>query len=232
MENEKAEFWLLDSVINSTVTLDLLVSKSLGEILNRREHGLSYPVLISTLHKLFEREELFAEPMSNFLSPERAIRDPQTNRRIDRRVVGEPFKPTLTQIEAGVRGDTPIEYGLTQKGGARWEHLTNADWKRYLIDCYYWSDDMPVSTVTIISQDENLVKQYLAFAKRQTAIFIDRSEKWKTLSPWQATYWKVLPVGHWLQLDYKDPPGLETVKSPEFARWFGEIKKWYTSPYK
>jgi hypothetical protein len=84
----------------------------------------------------------------------------------------------------------------------------------------------------IIGSDRNLVEQYDSLSRYDSDIsVVPGSEHWDVLQPWQATYWKELPVGHRLRYKYEwvgRTPELKT--DPKISEWFKEIRNWYT-PY-
>jgi hypothetical protein len=155
MTVETARYWLLDSVVEFELPLDLLVSSVLEETLNRRGHGLPYEALIVALHELFEDGDLFAQHMSNFLSRTRAIKEPTTGKPIPRKPIGEQFSPTRLEIEVGLRGEIPINYGLTLQGGAKWEEISQPRWEQYLVAGYIQeiSKETPECEAEIIAAD-------------------------------------------------------------------------------
>jgi hypothetical protein len=53
------------------------------------------------------------------------------------------------------------------------------------------------------------------------------SKHWDVLEPWQATYWKVLPLGHRMRFSYDVPPP-EPGFDPTAWAWLKEIQNWYT----
>ena len=61
-------------------------------------------------------------------------------------------------------------------------------------------------------------------------VVIPGSKHWDVLRPWQATYWKELPVGHRLRFNYEWVARSFEPTDPKISEWFKEIHNWYT-PY-
>jgi len=137
------------------------------------------------------------------------------------------FVPTRAEIEAALAGALKVYYGLTLKGGARWEAVSLPDWNRYC-DAFLGIDP---EVGTIISRDRKLVETYLSlchYAWNDMSV-IAGSEKWDVLKPWEATYWKTLPDGHRIQFEYKSRDAAGVTESPPSAKQFFEgIRNWYT----
>jgi hypothetical protein len=53
------------------------------------------------------------------------------------------------------------------------------------------------------------------------------NELWKTLIPWQATYWKTLPRGYRVRVPW---PRESPDKAPDWAA-YNEWIHWYTNPF-
>ena len=206
---DAGEYWLLDSVVESRDSLAMLVSKDIETALNKRSHGLTRDQLINVLDRLFLRGDLLAHRMEK-LGPK------------------EFFIPTRTEIEEAFRGRVRCFYGLTSQGGARWEEVSQPHWERYIHDSVYAEP----REGEIIGSDRDLVERYDALSWHSSDIsVVPGSRHWDVLRPWQATYWKELPVGHRLRFKYewveRTP---ESKTDPKIWEWFKEIHNWYT-PY-
>ena len=225
------EYWFLDSVVEFELPLGLLTSPVLEETLNRKGPGLDYAGIVETLLYLFEAGYLFAQRMSNFLSRQRTIRDSTTGAPIPRRPLGKPFTPTREELEASLRHKAPMDYGLTAQGGAKWETMSQPNWERYTEfsygDLYQQTSERAVE---VLAMDKALGEQYLFFAKKYPDLFVLSSATWNVLNPWEATYWKRLPVGHQLQIKCHEYPSV-LYQDEAFNTWYDSIKSWYTNPY-
>jgi hypothetical protein len=84
-------------------------------------------------------------------------------------------------------------YGLTAKGGARWERFAEADWNRY----YQWETDpenedyLEVSASTQETAERAFWYVLREHLYRAEPGMITR----RPVSPWEATYWKTLDHG-------------------------------------
>jgi hypothetical protein len=217
---DKAEYWLLSSVIEDRLPLRLLVSSDLELHLNRRGHGLPYLDLINTLHRLFERGDLIAHYMSRYPgelldSDERPVFEQ----------VGDYFTPSRQEIEAGVRGAAPIYYGLTRQGGSRWEGISNPNWNRYLDDSYYFPQ-----RAEIISANRGLIETLYAHQAELGWVPVTGTEVWDVVSPWRVTYWKTLSMAHRLQFQWHERELPRNLFAPELHDWLRVIRRWYTDP--
>jgi len=205
---DKDEYWLLDSVVESQCPLAWLVAKNVGEVLNKRDHDLNRDELMSVLNRLFRRGDLLAQ-------------------RMERAVEKEVFIPTETEIEAALNRRLDCIYGLTLQGGARWEEVSQPHWERYIYDSVYAEPQEG----EIIGSDRALVEQYDSLIHYDSEIsVVPGSKRWDVLRPWQATYWKELPVGHRLRFKYEWVKRSPERTDPKIWEWFKDIRNWYT-PY-
>ena len=203
------EYWLLDSVVESRDSLAMLVSKDVETAFNKRSHGLTRAQLINVLERLFLYRDLLAY-------------------RREKSVPKEFFIPTRTEIEEAFSGRVRCFYGLTSQGGARWEEFSQPHWERYIHDSVYAEP----REGEIIGSDQDLVEQYDSLSRYDSDIsVVPGSKHWDVLRPWQATYWKELPVGHRLRYKYEwVERTLEPKTDPKIRECFKEIHNWYT-PY-
>lgn len=205
---DKNEYWLLDSVVEKWDSLKSLVSDDIEGAFNKRSHGLNRDELVSVLDHLFQRGDLLA-------------------RRREKSVSKGFFIPTRREIEEALDGRLNCFYGLTSQGGARWEEVSQPQWERYISSSVYAE---PQEGETIGS-DRALVEQYELLSRYDSEVsVIPGSEQWDVLRPWQATYWKELPLGHRLRFKYEWVERRPERPNPEIEKWFKEIHNWYT-PY-
>lgn len=205
---DAGEYWLLDSVVESRDSLAMLVSNDIETAFNKRSHGLTRDQLINVLERLFLGGDLLAH-------------------RWEKSGLKEFFIPTRTDIEEAFNGRVRCFYGLTSQGGARWEEVSQPHWERYIHDSVYAEP----REGEIIGSDRDLVEQYDSLSHYNSEISaVPGSKRWDVLRPWQATYWKELPMGHRLRFEYE---WVERSPEPTDAKiWerFKEIHNWYT-PY-
>lgn len=206
---DKDEYWLLDSVVEARDSLKCLVSEDIEVAFNKQGHGLNRDELISVLDRLFQRGDLFAE-------------------RKEKSVSKGFFIPTTAEIEEAFDGRLLCFYGLTSQGGARWEEVSQPHWERYIVN-YIYAEPQEGA---IIGSDRDLVEQYDSLSQHDSDVLIvPGSKHWDVLRPWQATYWKELPVGHRLRFKYEwvERP-LVSKTDPKISEWLQGIQNWYT-PY-
>ena len=206
---DASEYWLLDSVVESRDSLAMLVSKDIETAFNKRSHGLTRDQLINVLERLFLGGDLLAQ-------------------RMEKSGPKEFFIPTRTEIEEAFSGRVLCFYGLTSQGGARWEEVSQPHWERYICDSVYGEP----REGEIIGSDRDLVEQCDSLSRHYSEISVVAGSKhWDVLRPWQATYWKELPVGHRLRFKYEWVERTPEQKTdPKIWEWFKEIHNWYT-PY-
>ena len=208
----KNEYWLLDSAVEAWYPLVWLVSDDVEGSFNKRHHGLERDELVSVLAELFGRGDLSAQRVEKFIEK-------------------EIFTPARAEIEAALDGRLDCLYGLSSQGGARWEEVSRPQWERYITAGVYADPNEG----EVIGSDRQLVEKYDSLSYYVSHIsVVTGSKHWDVLEPWQATYWKELPLGHRLRFKYEreesktDPASLEKFK--EAWEEFKEIQKWYT-PY-
>lgn len=172
---DKAEYWLLSSAVETPQTaLEWLSAR-------RAAHGLAAAALATLAQSLFERGDLVAQPMR--MQPRPTLH-------------GDAFIPTLAQTRAALAGELHLAYALTPRGGARWERHARPDWGRYVTRTL----DAAAQHGTLASTSRDLLHCHLEHLQRtQPGLLLAGSEQWETLMPWEATYWKVLPMAHRVQ---------------------------------
>jgi hypothetical protein len=168
----RAEYWLLSSAVETPQTaLEWLPAR-------RATHGLAAAALANLVQSLFERGDLVAQPMR--MQPRPTLH-------------GDAFVPTLAQTRAALAGELHLAYALTPRGGARWERHARPDWRRYVARTL----DIEAQQGSLASTSRDLLYEHLEHMQRtQAGLLLAGSEQWETLMPWEATYWKVLPVAH------------------------------------
>ena len=205
----KGEYWILDSVLTARYPFECLAADDTESVYNKRGHGLKGIELLDTLYRLFLNRDLLAERME----------------RVGTHFVpSDTFAPTRLEIEAALVGTLKAYYGLTPQGGTRWEAVSKPDWNRYV----YAGTSLDEGET--IASDRKLVEQYEYFSRYTSNMsIIAGSEEWDVLEPWQATYWKTLPIGHRLRyrFTYGDEPVVVPIP-PLAKQFFVNIYNWYT----
>lgn len=208
---DKVEYWLLSYVVTARDTLGWIIPESL-EFIERRPPGFTDKEIANAFERLFRRGDILAF---------RPVRPP-TGR--------EPrFVPSRAEIDAGLRNELAIYYELTPKGGDLWERVAAPDWDRFLSV----RGGSRKEGVWAASQNREILERYLAYLPHKWREFpVWGSEMWETVVPWQATYWKTLPLGHAVRFQIRRPRRIARrteVTVPQYVEeWFEQVKAWYT----
>jgi hypothetical protein len=124
-----------------------------------------------------------------------------------------------------------VFYGVTGRGGAQWETLSHPQWEYFYDEGYgidSYGGEMTASTRGLIEERLALVP-YDSFIKA----VIPASVRWSILQPWQATYWKQLPIGYHIEFTYfplTEVEMLARATPPDWVQaWYQRVRKWYTS---
>lgn len=200
----RSEYWLLDSVVEAWYPLVWLVSDDVEGSFNKRHHRLERGELVTVLNRLFQRGDLLAKQNES------------------------EFVPASSDIEEALDGRLDCLYGLTSQGGVRWEEVSHPQWERY-IAAWVYADPQEGE---IVGSDRTLVEKYDSLSEYVWDIsVVADSRRWDVLQPWQATYWKTLPLGHRVRFSFEwveRPPEWKT--DAVVSEWLKEINNWYT-PY-
>ena len=122
------------------------------------------------------------------------------------------------------RYGTSITFRVTQVGGDLWAHYASVDWSKFFSS----SCGSGPNEWTFNAFD----RAALELALRIPDIgppSVKGTERWETLRPWQATYWKVLPVGHRVSYNYENWTSPALQDENEIRRW-AELRQEF-SPY-
>ncbi len=195
---DRAEYWILDAAVEGMWALGTLKPDIVQMAFNRPGHGLSYDALIGLLDRLFQRGDLVADRVGRLNWEDSHL--------------SVPTREEIVDLLAVV-GGPDVWYGLTAQGGARWEAVSAPDWERFS-DCWWGDPDWWGA----VSADHLRVEQYLSSAKVQSRI-VPGSELWEVVTPWQATYWKTLPIGHKVSFRITKPKRLMPWAEPA-ADWY------------
>jgi len=203
---DEAEFWLLDVVVTGRVHLDWLLWEELEVALNRPGHGLDPDALLNLVDRLFRGG--FIDAYGPRCSD-------------DREDLGRSLH--RSEIEAALHGCGPVmSYGMTSRGGARWEALAKPDWSRFLDE----SAGLDPDEVEVAGLDRDRVASHI----RQHTLFpvAPDSERWETLVPWEATYWKTMPRGYRVTVGWQLDAPTKATDWDDYKRWI----HWYDNPFK
>jgi hypothetical protein len=207
---DKTEYWFLDLVVKYYDRLKVLNHPELEVIANRKHHGLNSNEVAEMLYGLCQRGDIIT------------------------RLEGHEIQLPLAGIKEGLSGEANIYYGLTAQGGARWEEYSNPDWDRYADEA--WGIDPNEGEISATTRE--LVERHLSFQDIGNYRVCPGSEVWDILSPWEATYWKTLPTGHRLRLEYEPDEKSSWDLSTEYLlveqrqrrqEEYWSLLKWYTN---
>lgn len=203
----RGEYWLLESAAEFQIPFRYLDSEDLDISLNKPGHGLGSPQLIKTLQKLYSEGLIFAS-------------------RIDDNI--DSFTFTKEQLEAAFKEKLSKYnryYGLTKKGGQYWEAFASPNWD-YYIDVGY----VPIENGNyddgelICSVKSNLEKYFKSVCYHEYDVD-EKSIQWDKVEPWEATYWKELPIGYRVRFHGKEKENYLNSDKPREPYWYHDM--WY-----
>ena len=174
MRIDRRSFWFLDAVVEYGENLAVLASPGIELTLNRRTHRLEVRELAPMLASLCEAGLIRVKHMET-----------------------DALARTLPEIESAFAMSSckpgrysGFWYHLTPEGGAVWESLTRPDWSRYCTGA--WE---PGQSCLEAGSRERLEEELTWQAADPWSVRVPGSDEWTVLRPWEATYWKTLPVG-------------------------------------
>ena len=119
-------------------------------------------------------------------------------------------------------------YGVTGRGGATWETLSQPQWDRFYVEGY----GINPYEGEITASERGLVEQLLRRAPYDSMVkaIVPESIRWSVLHPWEATYWKQVPIGYQVEFTYLTRSGDEEMPLPPkwVRRWYQLRHRWYT----
>lgn len=210
----KIEYWFLDAAIRLKIPFHWLSAGNVDEMLNRPHHNLSMSKLLVVLERMFERGDLFLEYRDRH---EQSYRTQVPSR--------SEIETALYMTRAeGIDQSEHVFYGVTARGGAQWETLSHPQWDHFYDEGYGidpYEGEMTASTRDLIEERLALIP-FDAFIKA----IVPESVRWSVLQPWEATYWKQLPIGYRIEFTY-----LPLTEAEKLARSTppGRVHTWYTS---
>lgn len=181
------ELWLLEAAVHFRIHLSLLAGgpEVVGRCLNFPDHGMTRAEVLDALALFAERGEIAA--------PGRAGDErPLTRDEIDRALV--PLPPGLA-----VHRPDEVSYTLTAAGGARWERLAGPDWGRFFRSDWEGPagvDRLPGDLRAVIAGSRERLDEVIAGFELLGHGEPVAAGPVAVIGPWEATYWKTLPVGY------------------------------------
>ena len=186
MDIEQPDFALLNAVSEDEWAAYLLAGDVSTEyIMNKPSHGLSPDELSRHFFKLWSAGliECSAAPSGDQVAPD-------LQRAKEQFVRTENWPPS---------DDFCLIYRLSQSGGDTWEQFARPNWNKYLVTS---EGDKNLHEWTLTGTNRELVQYWRDLGSNFDAGFpapLAGTEKWELLQPWQATYWKSLPIGYRLK---------------------------------
>ena len=202
------DWMILETLVENRILLPCLFYDEEAYVsqFNRVWHGLSAEILQRSLVSLSERGLIsYSDVRGRLVKPD----------------MGESFNPKLADNSGML-----IFVGLTRKGGKVWESFGKPHWCKYY--SINWDDD-PSESGTLEFADAALLPNILNVVMWNHCILLEPAARVRRLSPWKATYWKKMPVGHRLSVVGKKmasyeallaslPPSASEWPYPAFAR--------------
>jgi hypothetical protein len=182
----RGEYWILGAVAEHPIAIFWLLHENIEEALNRRKHGMSKKMLLLTMKKLISEGfiEIFQQD-SVIIGNELAIENMEEYLSKDKQKKSKSYY-----------------YKLTQKGGKYWESFAFPNWEFYMTNMLsYFRDESDVGFFELISANKKYLEFYYRSLSYHEYNVIESSIQESTIKPWQATYWKELPIGYKMTFD-------------------------------
>ena len=186
----RGEYWILNSAVDCRVPVSFLQGDDPFRLFDfsRTGHGLSRDFLVATLGELFERGWITASlvPWGESSDEEQEI-----------------GKLSPEAIVSALDGPRPMSrmpficYGLTHAGASVWEGFAAPKWERFL--------DVGISIPgEFIGATEWRIHRYFDLVHHIGIEIVPGTVAWDEVRPWEATYWKTLPVGYRVRFEHRD----------------------------
>jgi hypothetical protein len=202
---DRHERWVLEVVVSLRHPLRALFDSPEGTVewFNRAHHGLAPAEMVALLRRLLADGLIYLSP----------------GRDAELHDVGEELRRLIEVPWSGPWFRSTF-YGLTAKGGAAWEAVARPNWNRY-IDASFGTDP---DDAEVICADAARAEGYV-FSPFQDWPPIQGSVRRDRLEPWDATYWKQLPVGHRLRYDYAQDANV--VRDQVRRAFYDDANDWF-----
>jgi hypothetical protein len=205
----RGEYWLLETVVPHVVPLCFLSGDGVGTQFNKPSHGLPREQLVDCLERLLSR--CLIEVV---VGKDHAIQSPTR----------QDLQSALDHPES--RDDSHLSYRLSSQGGLAWEAFAQPEWDRYVYD-YGTTTDGPPWESHRICADKRLLQRILAGLHYVGYTIDPGSVVWSVERPWQATYWKELPLGHRASYQLLDESGFSSWHEVPLSYYRDYDPKWY-----
>jgi len=199
---QKAEYWILESVVEAGRMLPTLRPDAVEEAFNRKGHGLSDVQLLETLYGLF---------LQGYLSAEHSYRSQNPSR--------EKFVPSHDQLQSILEEWQQVWYDLTPKGGAVWERLSRPNWQRFIHSSTHATEPQ----CTVYCANRQRIEDFLG---RNDVVenVLQETVWWERKEPWKVTNWKTLAYGYEVYFEYRDSDDPLWIEPPMY--WY--TKPWFS----
>jgi hypothetical protein len=201
----RGEYWLLEAVVEYRVSIAMLASEDVAVALNRSAHGLDRRELYKTFVDLVGRGLIVATEIE-----------------------GPCFVPEPGEVEilldGGREAKRRLWYGLTAEGGRQWESFALPNWDHFLSVEFSCPEQGAISEGQYVCANKERLERYFLLAKKALVAFDENSARWDVLHPWQATYWKMLPLGYRVQ--FRGDSELRRFP-PDPRRKMMDMRLWY-----
>jgi hypothetical protein len=206
----QAEYWLLDLVVRLPHPIRILTAENLCEAVNKpTSHGLDRASLLEILLELFGQGDLVATRDAGSFVPLRAEIEYALLQREDRR--------------------HRIYFELTPRGGARWESVSKPRWTSFVdVELGHGSGS---NDGFVTASSRELVESYLELYRHPASgdQLVVGNERWTTVAPWHATYWKDLSSG--CRADFEWMPRTATTQTSDvwkdYSALLSKFTRWY-----
>jgi len=222
-EEAQVEYWVLELAVTLRIPLAFLTSDRFAGLFNKRFDGFDRAELVSCLERLLAAGDIDVAREGEALQPDRAALEEALDR-----PVPPPPRPASASLGPA--------YGLTPRGGSRWESLAHADWEKY--NPLSYEDREGTEYGEIIAMDRDRAERFLAGVKAycRHSFIPDGPEEWDLLTPWHASYWKALPRGHRVRFRCRvakprSRPMSSNPRTKRYPAWFRELEVWFRRPF-
>jgi hypothetical protein len=184
-EIDKADYALLNSVSLDEWAAYLLAGDApMEDIMNMPSHGLGGDELTEHFFRLWNRGLIECE-----FDESRSVAVPDFD------LARQQFERTQNWPPPR---DRSLVYRLSSTGSRLWEYFASPDWNKFLSTD---SASRP-NECTLTSSNRSLVELSRKCPYHHPPP-IEGTDVWTVLQPWDATYWKTLPVGHQLTFQFE-----------------------------
>lgn len=202
----RGEYWLLAAVAELALPICWLDWTDLEEALNKTGHGMSRSLLIETMRKFFKKGFIIANRFGNW---------------------DEYFELLPEQIETALNEKQDKKehyYRLTEKGGMYWEAFARPNWDFYISAGYELPDDNDIWVGELICANKNHLETYIQSLRYHEYDIVEDTIQWDALNPWNATYWKELPIGHRIRFKCSEKEEDKTLDIPRLDQlWYDNL---------